>query len=310
MTDIARKHVRVSVPCSTSNLGPGFDCLGLAFELRNEFSITVGEEGSGRHLTFEGPEKGNLRPTSGGMFFNAMDRLFQKVGTKIKDIQVVSTVNVPNARGLGSSSTAVAAAIFGANAILGEPLTIDQVLDLASEFEGHPDNASPALLGGLTASVIGNDSHVMYSRMMPSDKLCFVVLSPDYEVSTEDARNVLPKSLSLKDAVANSSRLPLLVDALQNGYGDRLKFLTQDRMHEPYRESLYKHIVSLRHCVYEAGAYSVTISGAGPSILAIAPNGDGDKIQSAWEQCLKDISLKGTVRQLKPATEGAKLITQ
>ncbi|MGF1572723.1 MAG: homoserine kinase [Sumerlaeia bacterium] len=300
------KPFSVIVPCSTSNIGPGFDCLGLAFQLHNEFAFNQQSPTEGLTLNFSGPEKGRLVGKPDGFFFQAMRRVFEYVGEPIPAMRVEATVNVPNARGLGSSSTAIIGAMLGANRIIKNPLSRDQILHLAVEFEGHPDNVTPALMGGLSASLMTPQKEVITQKYSPSEKIGFVVLSPDYEVPTSEARQVLPKSVSLTDAIANSCRVPLLIQALVDGDLSNLKILTQDRFHESQREHLMRHSAHLKRTALDAGAASATVSGAGPSLLAIATVEQCPEIAEAWNKEVKTLGLGGMARILKPDLQGAR----
>lgn len=296
---------RVLVPCSTSNIGPGFDCLGMAFQLRNEFRFFPEPNEPGLTLEFSGPEKGRLVGKPDGFFFQAMHRVFERVGRKLETVRVDAVVHVPNARGLGSSSTAIVGAMLGANQLLGAPLSKEEVLQLAVEFEGHPDNVTPALMGGLTASLMTPQKQVIIHKYSPAANLRFVVLSPDYEVATSDARSVLPKSVSLTDAIANSCRVPLLIQALVSGEVKNLKVLTQDRFHESQREHLMNHCAHLKRAALSAGAASVTVSGAGPSLLAITEAAEVEAVQQVWNQEVQTLGLGGKARILSPDLVGA-----
>lgn len=302
------KSFRVSVPCSTSNIGPGFDCLGLAFQLYNDFTFTELQGDTRLLLNFSGPERGRLVGKPDGFFFQAMRRVFEHAGEPLEGVQVEAVVNVPNARGLGSSSTAIVGAMLGANRLITKPLSRKDILGLAVEFEGHPDNVTPALLGGLTASLMTPQKEILNHHYTPSPKLGFVVLSPDYEVSTAEARKVIPKTVSLADAIANSCRVPLLIQALVEGDISNLKTLTQDKFHENQREHLMRSITQLRKTAWNAGAASVTISGAGPSMLAICLKEQAPAIEADWSQEVKALGLGGKARILNPDLEGARTV--
>lgn len=302
------KPFRVSVPCSTSNIGPGFDCLGLAFQLYNEFQFSEPTEGEGLTLNFSGPERGRLVGKPDGFFFQAMRRVFEHANEPMPAMHVEALVNVPNARGLGSSSTAIIGAMMGANRMLSKPLSREELLHLAVDFEGHPDNVTPALNGGLTASLMTPQKEVITHKFKPAETISFIVLSPDYEVPTSEARRVLPKSVSLTDAIANSCRVPLLIQALVGGDLSNLKTLTQDRFHESQREHLMRHSAHLKRAALNAGAASATVSGAGPSLLAIASHAESAAIAHAWNDEVRTLGLGGQARILKPDLNGAQYL--
>jgi len=295
-------HVLVSVPCSTSNIGPGFDCLGCAFALHNTFDVRVA---SAPRFRFEGSEKGELGEAEGALFLGVMARVFDRAGKPMPSLAITATVRVPNSRGLGSSSTAIVGALAAANALSGARLGRQELLDMACSIEGHPDNVTPALLGGLTAAMKSDDGCVLASRFLPHRSLRFVVASPLYAVKTKAAREVLPASVPLKDAVANGSRLPLLVDALVKGRFERLRTLTEDRLHEPYRMGLYAGFAELKAAALGAGASAVTLSGAGPSMLALCTEEKAGAVARCWRGDLRKVGVPGTVRVLAVEPAGA-----
>ncbi|MEQ8821541.1 MAG: homoserine kinase [Sumerlaeia bacterium] len=309
-------HIRV--PASTSNLGPGYDVLGCAFQLHNEFLVRLLEGEGDSEIAFTGPQAKGLTPSPDNVFFTSAARLFQFLGRPVPRLEVTAVCHVPNARGLGSSSTAVVAGLLAADAICGgmledggqsffaaAPVGVSGLLDLASQIEGHPDNVAPALLGGLTCAMMAPDGHVVASRSRPHPALGFVVYSPDYEVRTEDARNALPKTIAHSDAVANLARLPLLIDALTRGDASELALLTIDRLHEPYRKPLYRQFEELKAVAREAGAAAACLSGAGPSMLAIGVVEDLPRVAQAWKKAAEDFGLGGEVRVLEVEYEGA-----
>ena len=185
-------------------------------------------------------------------------------------------------RGLGSSSACLVAGLVGANALLGSPLSLSDISDLAAFLEGHPDNTAPALCGGLVASVM--DGGRVHSVSVPvSEQIRFAVFIPDFELKTEYARAILPKQVQREDAVYNLSRAALMTASLFSGRLDNLRVAVQDRLHQPDK---------IFYLAYELGAYAVAISGAGPSILAIIDAGNRDFTKNA-ELELKRSELKG-----------------
>jgi homoserine kinase len=299
------RQLVVSVPCSTSNLGPGYDCFGLALRLRNSFRVgVIPRRGAAHEIRFHGPEAAGLHPSPDNMFFQAAATVFAAARRAMPALSVDAVVNVPNARGLGSSSTAVAAGIAAANALLDHKWDSTRLVEFAAAFEGHPDNAAPAILGGLTASVMGANGTVLTLRVRPSARLAFVVVSPAYEVRTSEARRVLPREVPMVDAVANASRLPLLFDAMRRGEGANLALLTEDRLHEPYRAPLYPGHPEIKAAARKAGAHACCVSGAGPSVFCIADKTAADRVVAACERALKATGVGGRVRILAPDGRG------
>lgn len=311
MTPAPAATLRLVVPCSTSNLGPGFDCLGCALQLYNEFDIAILPEAHAQNaLSFSGPESAGLRPSPNNLFFFAAKRLYDRLGLKKPAMSVEARVNVPNARGLGSSATAIVAALLAANRLTGETLQRQDLVAIATEIEGHPDNVTPALLGGLTASLKGANGRVISSRWLPHESVAFILLSPDYEVATKSARSALPAHVPHDDAVANLARVPLLIDALVNARFDDLALLMEDRLHEPFRLSLYPNFTELKQAGLRVGVSAVTLSGAGPTMLGIAPRESAESLADAWCRALHDMGMTGRARVLAVEPHGARILEQ
>ncbi len=300
------KPVRIVVPCSTSNLGPGFDCLGCAFRLYNEFIVRVLDGEGENEITFSGPEGEGLRPNPNNLFFRAAGQFYRRINKPMPRFSVHSIVNVPNARGLGSSSTAVVAGLMAANHFSRMNYPREQLLRLAIETEGHPDNATPAILGGLTAGLIAqNPFRIITNRWVPHNSYAFVFFLPTYTVSTKRARHLMPKEVLLTDAVANTSRMPLLIEALIMGKGEWLDALTEDHLVLPHRMKLYAHFGKMRQVAMKAGAHCVTVSGAGPTMLAICDRNKSSAVIKVWKKRLKELGMIGRVENLEVDTRGA-----
>ena len=203
--------VKVTVPATTANMGPGFDCLGMALKLYNQVEISPTD--GGLAIEIQGEGAGDIRKDEGNIVFKAVERLFQEAGRPCPGLVIKLTNHIPAARGLGSSASAIVGGLVAANRLAGDPFTPEKLLALATELEGHPDNVAPALLGGIIISVV-QEGKVHWLKITPPDGLSTVVAVPDFKLSTRAAREVLPKTVSLQDAVFNLSRSALLVGAL------------------------------------------------------------------------------------------------
>lgn len=254
---------KIQIPATSANLGAGFDALGLALTFYNyvemEESDTV-DICSADGLEIPKNEK-NL------IYISAKD-LYKVCGKTLNGLKLVQTNNIPMARGLGSSSACIIAGLVGANKMLGNPLTKDDLVDLAAQIEGHPDNTAPALLGGIVTAVF-DGRKVHWVKQEVFTKLRFVAIIPDFELKTEKARNCLPQSVSHKDAVYNLSRAALFSASLLTGKFENLRTAVHDRLHQPYRMKLIPHCREVFDIAYTHGAYGAYISGAGPTIMAI-----------------------------------------
>lgn len=252
--------IKIRVPATSANLGPGFDCLGLALDLWNE--IAFEEAGQLKYrASGEGAEK--LNKGSRNLLTKSYARLFEVCGRKMNGVHIAARNEIPMSSGLGSSAAAIVAGLFGANEILGKPMNTNDLLILATEIEGHPDNVAPALLGGLVVSVMkGNE---IITRRYEIPELTVVIVKPDVEWLTKTARAVLPKSISRADAVHNIGRAALVVDALRNGDLDLLRNVMEDRIHQSYRLRHISGGMAAYKCAKQYGASA--LSGAGPSII-------------------------------------------
>ncbi len=266
------------VPATTANLGPGFDCLGLALSLTNQVTFNVTDAGLSIEVHGEGVE--SIPTDNTNQVFKAADRLFEQVGRRPAGMQIIQNNQIPVGSGLGSSAAAVLAGILAANTLLGFPLTDMEILRLATEIEGHPDNVTPAFYGGLTLSMFEDEELIV--EQIPVPDMTVVVVLPAFNLPTIEARAALPAQVTLSDAVFNASRVGLLVRALEAGDYGRLRIAMQDKLHQPYRMELIPGIQTAFKWALEAGAAGVALSGAGPSLIAFTP----DKHQ-AIEQAMK-----------------------
>ena len=282
------QKVVVDVPATTANLGPGFDCLGAALDLNNRFAMRRIEGGGERfELIIEGSEGSHLRGGPENLVYRAAQRVWKAAGLEPVALEARVRLAVPPARGLGSSATAIVAGLMGANALVGEPLSKEKLLELAIDIEGHPDNVVPSLLGGLcmTAKAASQRWRVVRCEWMPSVKA--VVAIPSIRLSTSEARRAMPKAIPVGDAVVNLGALTLLLQGLRTGNGDLISDGMHDRLHEPYRWRLIKGGDQVKQAAMDAGAWGCAISGAGPSVLALCEEDKGPAVSramvKAWE---------------------------
>ncbi|MBI4425610.1 MAG: homoserine kinase [Elusimicrobia bacterium] len=266
--------VRVRVPATTSNLGPGVDVFGRALSLHPELELRVSTTRGEALVEIEG-EGASTLPRGED---NEVVRVLRRVCHIANGLRLRLTNRIPVARGLGSSAAARLAALLAARAVWKEPSTEgdsrenDSLLDQACALEGHPDNVVPALLGGLRLSVRDGDRLLQVPLKSPKG-LAAVVCVPDFELSTEKARAVLPATVDRADAVFTSGRVALLVHALETGRYELLRVAMQDVLHQPYRRALVPGLRTVLEEAAAAGAFGAALSGAGPSVLAFAPRG-------------------------------------
>ena len=294
--------VVVDVPATTANLGPGFDCLGAALDLGNSFELRVVEGGAERFdLIIEGSEGSHLRGGPENLIYRSAQRVWREAGEEPVGLEARVRLAVPPARGLGSSATAIVAGLIGANALVGEPLSKEKLLELAIDIEGHPDNVVPSLVGGLclTARAASHRWRVLRCEWDPAVRA--VVAIPGIRLSTSEARRAMPRSIPIPDAVINLGALTLLLQGLRSGNGDLIADGMHDRIHEPYRWGLIQGGRPVREAALEAGAWGCVISGAGPTLLALAPDNCaaavGEAMVKRWEQ--ESVSSRAAVLGLQ-----------
>jgi homoserine kinase len=292
--------IDVRVPATSANLGPGFDVLGLALGLYNDIAY---EEAEGVVVTIEGEGAGRLDTGADNVVARAARMVYEAAGRRFPGATIRCVNRIPTARGLGSSAAAWVGGLIAANAALGSPLDRDAVLALACRAEGHPDNVAAALLGGLTVSCEAGD-RVTAVSLPVSAEIGWVVLVPETESSTREARAVLSADVSRSDAVFNLQRLGLLLASVGSGRIDLLRLAMEDRLHQPQRQSLFPWMESVRRAALDTGALGCVLSGAGPSLLA-AVEGSGEAAARAMERALGAAGVPGRASALLVDTVGA-----
>lgn len=290
--------VKIRVPATSANMGPGFDSLGIAFNLYNEFEFS--EEGTENKFYGFKEEFCNEE----NIVYKAMITCFEKCKYKPKGIKInLLREDIPISRGLGSSSTCIVAGLLGANNIMGNPLTVNELFKIGVEIEGHPDNIAPAFFGGMVVSVL-DDGEALYNKIDIKRGITFVAIIPDFELSTSTARKVLPKKVSLKDAVYNISRVSLMISAFVNGNYDLLKYGCKDAIHEKYRSPLIKNYDLVYNKCISFGALSCFLSGAGPTIMVLIKN-DEKEIVNKIRDFLRSENISWKVKELAIDNLGA-----
>lgn len=293
-------QVTVTIPATSANLGPGFDCLGLALSLYHTVTFTVTDT-PGLTIVTSGEDTHKVPTDESNLVWQSARLIFDRFNEYPTGLHIQQENEIPVGSGLGSSSTAVLAGLFGANAILGNPLSRAEVLQIATDLEGHPDNVAPAIYGGLILGVKESDGLLIEQLDIPPMKA--VVVLPDYNLPTTEARAAIPPTLSLKDAIFNTSRIALLIRALETANYDLLGVAMQDRFHQPYRIPLITGMADAMTAAKEAGAAAVVLSGAGPSLIAFAPN-NHTQIGQAAADAFKQHGLNSRRWVLSVAMQG------
>ena len=369
--------ITVTVPATTANLGPGFDCIGAALSLYNRFQFSRLEPSATEKLkiTVTGQEAAKVKIDDSNLAYQAFIKLYGYLNQSPPPVAIHIDMQVPLARGLGSSATAIVGGLVGANELAGKPLSQVEVMQLAIELEGHPDNVVPALLGGcrlaasnapprppLSKGGLREEFPLAASNAPPqpplskgglregfplreaglteefplskggltespplskggqgggsSWEICDipwhpnivpVVAIPDFELSTAEARKVLPVDYSKADAIFNAAHLGLLVRALESGNENWLRCALQDKIHQPYRQSLIQGYEAVQQAALNAGAYAMVISGAGPTLLALTDVANAEAVEKAMAAAWGEFGVKADVRAIAIDTEGSQI---
>ncbi len=289
--------VHVRVPATTANMGPGFDCFGCALSLYADFDCEIISQG----LEITGcPE---AYRNEDNLFVRAYRMAEDRMAVDHAPIRVQIRTDVPVSRGLGSSATLLAGGVAAANALNGGRLDAGEMLEICTILEGHPDNAAPALLGGMCASMM-KDGHPIASSIRISERVGFIALIPNFETMTHDMRNVLPKTVAFSDAVYNVSRTAMLICAFESGDLGLISEALDDRLHQPYRAPLIHEYDRARQAALDAGCAAFCISGSGSTCLGIADSAKSEQIAERIQSSLQDSQYAWKVMALRVDPEG------
>ncbi len=295
--------VLVRIPASSANLGPGFDCMGVALNLYNYISIEQTSEPL--KITMGGKYREGLPLDESNLVYQAAVHLWKKAGFKPQGVALHLVNNIPPSSGLGSSSAAIVGGLFSGNLLAGSPLTKEELLVLAAELEGHPDNVAPALLGGTVLAVIQESGQCVYCSLGSMEGLKLVVVVPEMQLSTDLARSLLPSLVPRSDAVWNVARTGLLVASLLTKDYALLKSAMDDRLHEPYRAEAIPGMPDVLAAAREAGAVSAVLSGAGPTLIAFVPQStDEVRVGEAMRSVFQVNGLQSEIHYLNPDRTG------
>lgn len=288
--------ITVRVPATSANLGAGFDCLGLALDLTA--SITV---------TFGGPEVAPTEDVGEKMVLSAIKAAYARMGRVMPEgLSARYTVAIPLGRGLGASAVARVAGVLAANEYEQRPLSKEQCMGIASELEGHGDNACPATFGGLQVCVEAKGEFLRVACKFP-ENVQMAILVPDHSMPTKEARKALPDSYSKADTVHNTGRAALFVAAMAAGRLDLLDEATNDRIHQPYRSAIFPPMFDIFAAAKEAGAHAAWLSGAGSSIAAICSGDTGRVVAAAMQERLAAAGHTGRSMVTRISREGAEV---
>ncbi|MDE3076656.1 MAG: homoserine kinase, partial [Chloroflexota bacterium] len=292
------QQVTVRVPATSANLGPGFDCLGLALDLYLEIRCRTTAAGLAVRVRQAEPAAAGPLGAAGistgpdNPIYQAIRRVYEAANEPCPGIELDIDNGIPLSRGLGSSAAAIAAGLMAANSLLGGGFDRRRLLSIGLPLEGHPDNLAPALFGGLTVSAVV-DGRVLTVPVEIKSWIGVALFVPDVAMSTSEARAVLPEKVPRGDAVFNVSRAALLVAALAGGDSGVLRWAMEDRLHQPYRARLFPALPRLIAAALEAGAAGAAMSGAGSSVIAFC-TGEAQTVADAMGEAAARLGVAGT----------------
>lgn len=311
--------VSVKVPATSANIGPGFDTLGMALPLYN--TVTIEETvlpGTGVEIniiedgiTLDEFQMEHIPSDENSVVYKAVELLYNSIGQTPSELKITIKSGIPIARGLGSSASVIVGALIAANELLGKPADDLALLSIACEIEGHPDNITPAFVGGLVLSSLEDDGSVAYQKLYWPADWAITVCIPDFELSTDIARSVLPKEVPMKDAVFNAQRLGMFVQAVHTKDKELMKLALKDKLHQPYRMKLIQGLDEIMNAFkHEEDVMGCVISGAGSSILVISEKTDLDKIHNTVRDIWSDLNIKCDIKTLNIEANGAQIVEE
>ena len=312
LAELDGRRVTVEVPASSANLGAGYDCLAVALGLTNRVEVEVRGWSRGEiELAVQGEGEDELTQDRENRCVQGIEAALRAVRGEMPEgvgWRIEMHNEIPLARGLGSSAAATVAGLVAGNVLLGEPLTSPDLLRLATEIEGHPDNAAAALHGGFVVSA-AIDGKVEALRFDAPRDLRAVLFIPDLRLSTAKMRSVLPAKVPREDAVSNLTRLAIGVAGMAIGRFDLLRVLTVDRLHEQYRAAAFPQLPRLIQSARDAGAIGACLSGAGSTVIAFSDSVRTiTRIEGAFTAASVDTDLPGKIVVVSPRNQGAQVL--
>ena len=304
--------VTAKVPATTANIGPGFDCFGMALPVYNE--ITIEETvmpGTGIEISVISNNQDELDimsiPTDkNNIVYKAVELLYNSIGQTPSELKITIKSDIPIAKGLGSSASVIVGGLLAANELLGRPADEAALLSIATEVEGHPDNVTPAIVGGVVISSQEEDGRVVYRKLDWPEEWKIMVCVPDYELATDIARSVIPKEIPLKDAAFNLRRSAMFVHAVSTKDEKLMKLALTDKLHQPYRMNLVPGLSEIiENLKHEEDVLGCVLSGAGPAVLVITTGNSQDRIKEIVKNTWYNLNVKSDVNILKVEEKGA-----
>jgi len=302
--------IKIRVPATTANLGPGFDCLGLALKLYLNLEIEEIEKGLVIEYQGEGAEKFSAKKKEDILIWRSAELVLKKIGLEKfrKGLRIKAFNQIPITRGLGSSASAIIGGIVGAAKLYNSDLTNQNMLELALSLEGHMDNIVPALIGGFTLAYKTGQEEIKWARIEIPPDLRIVLAIPEFTLNTGKMRQVLPRKVALSEAIFNLSRSALLVNTLQNSDWGMLAEAMEDRLHQPYRVPFIPGIEEMFSQIKKTGLAGIALSGSGPSVVSLTKVSSEEAISKIMKDAFLKEGIACRILVLEADLEGTKII--
>ena len=310
--------VSVKVPATSANLGPGFDCLGIALPIYN--TVTIDETvlpGTGVEIIILSQDENfddliidHIPTDENSIVYKAVELLYNSIGQTPSELKINIQTQIPVTRGLGSSAAVIVGALIAANHLLGEPADESAILSIATEIEGHPDNVTPAVVGGLVLSSMEDDGSILYRKIDWPEDWAITVCVPDVELATEISRSVLPENVPMQDAVFNTKRMGMLIQAIHTQDEELMKAALTDKLHQPYRAKLVPWMDEINQSIkHDDDIFGCVLSGAGSTVLVISKQNATDRVRSKISEVMTNLNVKAEIKTLKVENDGATIVS-
>lgn len=310
--------VSVKVPATSANLGPGFDCLGIALPIYN--TVTIDETvlpGTGVEINILSQDENfddliidHIPTDENSIVYKAVELLYNSIGQTPSELKINIQTQIPVTRGLGSSAAVIVGALIAANHLLGEPADESAILSIATEIEGHPDNVTPAVVGGLVLSSMEDDGSILYRKIDWPEDWAITVCVPDVELATEISRSVLPENVPMQDAVFNTKRMGMLIQAIHTQDEELMKAALTDKLHQPYRAKLVPWMDEINQSIkHDDDIFGCVLSGAGSTVLVISKQNATDRVRGKISEVMTNLNVKAEIKTLKVENDGATIVS-
>ena len=310
--------VSVKVPATSANLGPGFDCLGIALPIYN--TVTIDETvlpGTGVEINILSQDENfddliidHIPTDENSIVYKAVELLYNSIGQTPSELKINIQTQIPVTRGLGSSAAVIVGALIAANHLLGEPADESAILSIATEIEGHPDNVTPAVVGGLVLSSMEDDGSILYRKIDWPEDWAITVCVPDVELATEISRSVLPENVPMQDAVFNTKRMGMLIQAIHAQDEELMKAALTDKLHQPYRAKLVPWMDEINQSIkHDDDIFGCVLCGAGSTVLVISKQNATDRVRNKISEVMTNLNVKADIKTLKVENDGATIVS-